>query len=122
MAPRDPEAQRSRIQPAVAACCPTGGEHVVICHLGGFTEADLGSVERLARMHLNVRRLGLVALFCHAPPALVALLELVGLGDVLQVASVVEPRREPEQREEPLRAEKRVHRRDLPGGDLDDLQ
>lgn len=102
-------------RPAAATSCPPGGGDVVVCHLGRLTEPDLTMVGLLARVHLSARRHGQVALFCHAPPDLVALLDLVGLDEILHVVSGVEPRREPEQREEAVRAEKRVHRRDLPG-------
>lgn len=101
--------------PTAPTACPRGGEDVIVCHVAGLTEPDLTIVEFLARVHLTARRSGQVALFCHAPPALEALLELVGLDGVLNVVSGVEPRREPEQREETVRAEKGVHRRDLPG-------
>jgi hypothetical protein len=88
---------------------------IVICHVGALSAPDLALVEGLARIHLTARRSGKVAVFCHAPRALVDLIELAGLGAILRVVSVVEPGRQPEQRKQPIRAEEGVHGLDLPG-------
>ncbi len=46
---------------------------------------DLSVVDGLARLHLEARRQGCAIWFRQACPELAALLQLVGLGDVLQV-------------------------------------
>lgn len=95
--------------------CPRGGGEFLVWHVGTLHDPDLAVLGRLARVHLTARRQGQAAVFCHAPPELVALVSFAGLGSVLDLRSSVEPWGEPEQREQPLRAEKRVHGPDLPG-------
>jgi hypothetical protein len=71
--------------------------------------ADLRTVDALARLHLRAQRCGFELRVRCAPPALVELVDFVGLRDVLRI----EPRREPEEREERLGVEEE--------GELDDL-
>ena len=86
---------------------------LVVCHVAGLGEADLETVHVLARLQLTARRAGHRLVFCHAPPALVELVELAGLTGVLDLRSG-QVRREPEEREQPIRGEECVHRLDLP--------
>jgi hypothetical protein len=58
--------------------------------------ADLGTVERLARLQLAARRSGLELRLVHAPNDLLELITFVGLAEVLGV----EPRGQAEEREE----------------------
>jgi hypothetical protein len=70
--------------------------------------ADLGIVDALARLQLAARRSGYEVSVADAPNDLRELIELAGLSDVLRV---VEPRRQPEEREERLGVEEE---RELP--------
>jgi anti-anti-sigma regulatory factor len=63
--------------------------------------ADAGGVDALARLQLAAHRAGIRLRLCHASPELCRLLELCGLDSAL----CVEPKREPEEREERLRVE-----------------
>ncbi|HET6858421.1 MAG TPA: STAS domain-containing protein [Streptomyces sp.] len=55
----------------------------VDCDVGAVTEPDLHTVEVLARLRLAARRRGCRIRLRHPPPQLLALLHLVGLGEVL---------------------------------------
>ncbi|MFF5726064.1 lipid asymmetry maintenance protein MlaB [[Kitasatospora] papulosa] len=58
---------------------------VVDCDVGGVTHADLALVEAIARLGLVARRAGDVQLrLRHAPAELGALLDFVGLTDVVR--------------------------------------
>jgi hypothetical protein len=72
--------------------------------------ADLATIEALARLQLRTRRLGRDVLFRHPTDELRELVGFVGLADVLRV----EPRRQPEQREEPLGVEEERQLHDPP--------
>jgi hypothetical protein len=63
--------------------------------------ADLGSVDALARLKLEARRRGCALRFENPSSDLRALLGLCGLGEAL----LVEPRRDPEELEQPLGVE-----------------
>jgi hypothetical protein len=63
--------------------------------------ADVATLGLLARRQLAERRLGRHVLLRDPSPALGRLIVFAGLDEVLRV----EPRREPEQREQPLGAE-----------------
>jgi hypothetical protein len=63
--------------------------------------ADLASVDALARLQLNARRLGRTLRLRNVSRELAGLIELTGLVDVLRL----EPRREAEEREERLGVE-----------------
>lgn len=86
-----------------------GGE-ALVCELGALTEPDCGTVEALARLGLAARRAGRTLRLRHASPALCELLDLCGLTEALGV----QPRREPEEREQPLGVEERVEMGDPP--------
>ncbi len=62
---------------------------------------DLGTVNVLARMHLRAKRRGVTLRVRHASDGLLELIDFTGLGDVLSV----EPRRQPEEREDALGVE-----------------
>ena len=70
----------------------------------------VGVIEQLARMQLCARQHGHEVCFTDASEELVALIELVGLGEVLRV----EVRRKTEQREEPGGVEEECDVGDLP--------
>ena len=109
-APRDRDA--AACPPALR--CPDGADDVIVCHVADLAAPDLAIVHVLARLQVVARRAGHRTVFCHAPQALVDLVDLVGLADVLDVRSVVEMRREPEEREQPIGAKEGVHGLDLP--------
>jgi hypothetical protein len=64
-------------------------------------------VDALAHLALGARRMGCRVQLRHAGPDLRALIDLVGLGEILPCAdgSGVEAQRQPEQREEPRRVQ-----------------
>ena len=62
---------------------------------------DLGTVNLLARMQLAAKRRGATMRVRHASDGLLELIDFIGLSDVL----CVEPRREPEEREDARRVE-----------------
>jgi len=70
--------------------------------------ADLGIVDALARLQLVARRSGYEIAVTNVPCDLLELIDLAGLRDVL---GVVEPLRQPEEREERLGVEEE---RELP--------
>jgi hypothetical protein len=57
----------------------------VICDLGALTDADLGTIDTLARVQLTSRRLGCQVSVRNAPPGLGDLLLLAGLGQVVRL-------------------------------------
>jgi anti-anti-sigma regulatory factor len=62
-----------------------GTTRVVVCDVGQIGGRAAGVIEALARMQLTARRSGGEIRFRHASPAVVELLELVGLAHVLGV-------------------------------------
>ena len=56
---------------------------LVICDLGALTDADLGTIDALARLQLTSRRLGCQVSVRNAPPGLGDLLLLLGLHRVV---------------------------------------
>lgn len=72
----------------------------VICDLGELTDADLGTIDALARVQLTSRRLGCQMSVRNAPPGLGDLLLLAGLGQVVRLW--VEASGQAEEREVPL--------------------
>jgi ABC-type transporter Mla MlaB component len=58
------------------------GAHVVVCDVAGV-ECDAVTVDALARFQLEARRNGCQVRLRGACPSLVALVDLMGLGDVL---------------------------------------
>jgi anti-anti-sigma regulatory factor len=82
--------------------------------------ADAETVDALARLALSARRSGLELRLRGASAELCELIELCGLDQVL--VSGVEPRRQPEQREQPLGREEERQLRDPAIAELDDHQ
>jgi ABC-type transporter Mla MlaB component len=94
----------------VAALCEhvralVHGRHVglVICDLGALTDADIGTIDAMARLQLTSRRLGCQVSVRNAPPGLGDLLLLAGLGQVVRLR--VEVGGQAEDREVPLRVQ-----------------
>ncbi|MFF5446104.1 STAS domain-containing protein [Streptomyces sp. NPDC012888] len=85
------------------------GADEVVCDLGALTRPALPDLDVLVRMALTARRCRGVLRLTGAPPALAALLELTGLGEVLREALG-----EPEQREPPVGVQERVEPDDPP--------
>jgi hypothetical protein len=75
---------------------------VVLCDVGSLSDADLATVDALARLQLGAMRLGCDVRLERAPPELRELLGLLGLGEVVRCAaeSGLQPGREAESREE----------------------
>ena len=73
----------------------------LVCDTSGLADPNIGTVADLARLHVVARRLDLDVVLRNASDALVELIAFVGLADVLRV----EPRRQPEEREERLGVE-----------------
>jgi ABC-type transporter Mla MlaB component len=86
------------------------GTEVLVCDVAALTHPDAGTVEALARLQLTARRLGCRVRLRDPSPELAELLDLFGLAEVLRV----EPRRQPEEREQPLGVEERVEMGDPP--------
>ena len=87
---------------------------VVVCEVAAAAGPDLVTVELLARLQLVARRLGRQVRVSRAPAALLELLILLGLDDVVPYRNglLLQPERQPEEREQPFRVEE--------GGELDD--
>jgi len=79
--------------------------------------ADADTIDALARLRLEAMRLGLELRLCHASVELRELVAFAGLDDVL----ALEPCREAEQREQPLRVEEEGQLGDASLRELDDL-
>ena len=92
-----------RIVPGTQADAPT----VILCDLAQLTDADMATVDALARLALLARRLGCSISLRDPSSELCELVAFAGLGDVLPraPASGVEVVGEPEQREEALGVE-----------------
>ncbi|MCI0633615.1 MAG: STAS domain-containing protein [Actinobacteria bacterium] len=90
---------------AIVDSCDADPVH---CDVGGLDEPDALTVDALARLQLTALRLGRRLGFEDACGELRDLVELLGLADVLPCAepcaeaSGIEPRRQPEEREQPL--------------------
>jgi hypothetical protein len=79
----------------------------VICDVGAVTDPDAGTVEALARLQLTALRRGRRIRLDGACDRLWELLALTGLRDVLAPQEELrrQPRRQAEQREQPLGVE-----------------
>ena len=86
---------------------PADGPTIILCDLARLTDADMGTVDALARLALRARRLGCSISLRDPSSELCELLAFAGLGDVLprDPASGVEVVGKPEQREEPFGVE-----------------
>ena len=62
-----------------------GGTEVASWPLNGSSQPDLAVIDGLARLALAARRMGGAISLRHAGPSLLALIDFVGLGDVLVV-------------------------------------
>jgi STAS domain len=71
---------------------------------------DASTIDLLARLQLSAARLGGRLLLRRVPADLERLIDFAGLADVLRI----EPRRQPEQREEPCRVEEERELTDPP--------
>jgi hypothetical protein len=80
---------------------------LVICETAGIDDPDIPTVEALARLHLTAKRLGCRFVLRDPAAELADLLELAGLSRLVGVdeGSGFEPRREAEEREQPLGVE-----------------
>ncbi|MGW4835981.1 STAS domain-containing protein [Streptomyces globisporus] len=74
------ELERALAGPRGAALTPGA---VVDCDVGGMIRPDLTAVEAVARLGLVARRAGHTLRLRRVPPELRALLDLVGLADVV---------------------------------------
>ena len=106
-----------------AARPPPEPNSPIVCDVGALGHADVRSVEALALLQVAARRRGFHIVIRDASEDLRDLIVLLGLDEVLPCigGSGVEPRRQPEQREEPVGLEEEADPGDLPGRDLDDL-
>ncbi len=73
----------------------------IVCDLSALSGADVETIDLLARLQLAARRHDRTLRFLHASPALRELIAFVGLEGVLRV----EPRRQAEEGEDPVRVE-----------------
>jgi ABC-type transporter Mla MlaB component len=74
----------------------------VACDVASLVDADLGTLDALARLQLTAARLGASVRLRDPPSALREMLALSGLGDVVRCAGElsVQPGGQPEHREE----------------------
>lgn len=84
----------------IGAALHEGRSDLVVCDLGAVTDADLGTIDALARLQLTSRRLGCRMGVRNAPAGLRDLLALAGMQQVFRLR--VEASGEAEEREEPL--------------------
>jgi ABC-type transporter Mla MlaB component len=96
-----------RLWERVRGVVEAGEAEVVVCDLEGLAAPDVATLDALARLQLAARRAGGRIRLQHACASLRELLALTGLGEVvpLGAGSVVQPLRQPEQREQPLDVE-----------------
>ena len=87
-----------------------GDDETVLCDVGSIASPDAVAVDLLARLQLLSKHLGRRLKLVAPPPRLLELIGLMGLSDVL----VVEPRGQPEQREEMLGVEEEADPADGP--------
>ena len=72
---------------------------VVLCDVSGLARVDVGAVDMLARIQLVARERGAQVVLHRSPPALVDLVDLIGLAEALpSCCSGVEAQGEPEHR------------------------
>ncbi|MFG2054291.1 STAS domain-containing protein [Micromonospora sp. NPDC048930] len=86
------------------------GPGIVACDVAAVASPDVVTVEALARLRLTARRHGWQLVVRGAGPALLRLVELLGLTDELPQSG-----RQPEQREEPSGVQETGDRGDPPG-------
>jgi ABC-type transporter Mla MlaB component len=88
----------------------------VACNVASLVDADLGTLEALARLQLIAGRLGASVRLRDPPSALREMLALSGLADVVRCASelAVQPRGQPEHGEEAGRVQEERDAADPP--------
>jgi ABC-type transporter Mla MlaB component len=84
-----------------------GDARIILCDLARLADADMATVDALARLALRARRMGCAVSLRDPSTELLELVGLAGLGEVLPCASAsgVEVVGQSEQREEPLGVE-----------------
>ena len=85
-----------------------GDSTIILCDLARLADADMATVDALARLALRARRMGCAVTLRDPSTELLELVGLAGLGEVLPCApaSGLEVIGQPEEREEPLGVEK----------------
>ena len=84
-----------------------GDSTIILCDLARLADADIATVDALARLALGARRMGCAVTLRDPSTELLELVGLAGLGEVLPCApaSGLEVIGQPEEREEPLGVE-----------------
>jgi ABC-type transporter Mla MlaB component len=84
-----------------------GGTTIILCDLARLADADMATVDALARLALRARRMGCVVSLRDPSTELLELVGLAGLGEVLPCdpGSGVQMIGQPEERKEPLGVE-----------------
>jgi ABC-type transporter Mla MlaB component len=84
-----------------------GDSTIILCDLARLADADIATVDALARLALRARRMGCAVTLRDPSTELLELVGLAGLGEVLPCApaSGLEVIGQPEEREEPLGVE-----------------
>jgi len=84
-----------------------GDSTIILCDLARLVDADMATVDALARLALRARRMGCAVTLRDPSTELLELVGLAGLGEVLPCAAVsdVEVIGQAEEREEPLGVE-----------------
>ncbi len=102
----------------------TARAHVILVDAATLGRPDAATIDALARLALTARRRGCRVRLVHAPADLRDLVVLVGLAGVLpcEPGSGVQPRRQPEQREEPARVEEEHDPGDPLALELEDVE
>ena len=90
------------------------GPRTIRCDVSGLAHPDVAAIDLLARVELAARKHGCELRLHRCSPELRELIRFVGLDGVL----CVEPRRETEEWEDPLRVEEERELRDASIGDL----
>ena len=100
-----------------------GDTTIILSDLARLADADLATVDALARLALRARRMGCVVCLRDPSTELLELVGLAGLGEVLPCVpgSVVEMIGQPEEREEPLGVEDERDAGDPAVAQLEDL-
>ena len=100
-----------------------GDATLILCDLARLADADMATVDALARLALRARRMGCAVNLRDPSTELLELLGLAGLGAVLPCAPVsgVEVIGQSEEREEPLGVEKERDPGDPAVTQLEDL-
>ena len=84
-----------------------GDSTIILCDLARLADADMATVDALARLALRARRMGCAVTLRDPSTELLELVGLAGLGEVLPCAadSGLEVVGQPEERKEPLGVE-----------------